>query len=608
MTPLGFQQSLTANAVLRLHVWPCSSWGGKPVKRQRLLMKNFNRQVAIAATAMLVVPNVHAIEIDTGNSDVKIRWDNTVNLTTSYRVKKQAAALTGAAVSTNAAANNTVDYGANQDDGDRNFDKGFISKRADVLSELEIGTWDYGARVSAAAWYDQVYNQNTDHDLTNSNNHTQAGFPGNKFANGTKSQHGRGGELLDAFAWSKFDVGEMPATVRLGRHSLVYGETVFFGSNGIAEAQGPIDLVKIMSSPSTEFKDVLRPVEQVSANIQLTDSVSLGGYYQFKWHETKIPAAGSYFSTADFVGAGSEYFIAVPGTSGTRHGVDAEPRDKGQFGLQVQIAPDTSDWQYGIYGARYHAKTPTVMYNEAWIAAGPTFAPTSYRWVYAQDIKTFGASATTSVGQLNVATEASVRYNAPLTSDTQSNAGGVGAPSGTGTGNNTNNPLYAVGNTAHLNVNGIYVMEPSDLWDGGSFVGELAMNRTMKVKKNRTALDPNTTSNAASLRMVFTPAYFQVLPGLDLEVPMGLGWNFLGRSSAIGNFGGGSSKAGDFSLGLKGTYQSDWEFSMNYVGYFGKAGQYLEPISGQANPNAQLSFNQPLKDRDFITLNVKRAF
>ena len=165
-----------------------------------------------------------------------------------------------------------------------------------------------------------------------------------------------------------------------------------------------------------------------------------------------------------------------------------------------------------------------------------------------------------------------------------------------------------MGDTAHLNLNGIYALEPAKYWDGGSLVGEVAFNRRMNTERNLGALDPNTTENAAALRVLFTPAYFQVLPGLDLEVPMGLGYNFYGKSSAVANFNGGSSNAGDFSIGVKGTYQSDWEFSLNYVGYFGDAGQFLEPISGQTNPNAQLSFKQSMKDRDFVTLNIKRSF
>ncbi|HEY9081289.1 DUF1302 domain-containing protein [Magnetovibrio sp.] len=565
-----------------------------------LTFLNFmRRHTAMTAVALIIAPTVQAAEIETGNPDLKVRWDNTVNVSTAFRVRNQSNKLTGRAV-----GGNGVDFGANQDDGDRNFDKGVISERVDLLTELEVSTWDYGVRLSGAAWYDRVYNQKTDHDLVNNSNRTQPGLASNKFPNPTRKQHGKNAEILDAFAWGKFDAADKPVTMRLGRHSLVYGETVFYGSNGIAEAQGPIDLVKMLSLPGTKFKDVLRPVEQLSASIQLSPEYSLGAYYQFKWRDTKIPGVGSYLSTTDYVGPGNEFYIATPGTNGSTPNADLKPKDGGQFGVQLLASPGDGDWQFGLYGARYHAKTPTAMYNEGFVVAGPNTIPTQYRWMYAQNVKTAGASASTSIGNINVAAEGSVRWNAPLNSDPQANIGAGGT--GTGAGDNASNPLYAVGRTGHLNLSAITVLEPSSLWDGGSVVGEYAFNRTLDVTRNQSALDTNTTHNASSLRVLFSPAYFQVLPGLDIEVPMGVGYNFGGRSSAVANFNGGSSDSGDFRLGLKGTYQSDWEFGINYIGYFGRTGTYLEALS--TTQGAQLSFDQPLKDRDFVTLNIKRAF
>lgn len=559
-----------------------------------------NRRFAVAAAAIVVAPSVQAAEIDLGDSDLRMRWDNTVNVSSAIRVKGQSAKLTGSST-----GGNNVDYGSNQDDGDRNFDKGIISERVDLLSEFEVGTWDYGLRLSGAAWYDRIYNKKTDHDSTNTDNSRLAGTPTGRFPNPTKRQHGKNAEVLDAFVWGKADVGDMPATLRLGRHSLVYGETLFFGSNGIAEAQGPVDLVKMLSAPGTQFKDVLRPVEQVSGNLQLTPEYSIGAYYQFRWDESKIPAVGSYLSTADFVGPGKEFFYSNPGAGqGSTVNPDLKPDNTGQFGVSFLASPGDGDWQFGVYGARYHAKTPTAMYNENFVNPGGGPVPSQIRWVYAQDIKTAGASASTSFGNTNVALEVSSRWDAPLNSDPQANIGAGGL--GTGTGNHTTNPLYAIGRTGHVNLSAIKVLEPSSLWDGGDVVAEYAFNRTMKVKRNHSARAANTTRNASAVRVLFTPAYFQVIPGLDLEVPLGVGYNFGGRSSAVANFNGGTSNAGDFRVGLQGTYQSDWEFGINYIGYFGKAGTYLEAVPTTAG--AQLSFDQALKDRDFISLNVKRAF
>src|SRR3546814_10898137 len=63
------------------------------------------------------------------------------------------------------------------------------------------------------------------------------------FLDDTRELPGRDAELLDAFVFLRGDVGEASqGTVRLGRHSLIYGESLFYGGNGIANAQGPSDI------------------------------------------------------------------------------------------------------------------------------------------------------------------------------------------------------------------------------------------------------------------------------------------------------------------------------------------------------------------------------
>jgi hypothetical protein len=222
----------------------------------------------------------------------------------------------------------------------------------------------------------------------------------------------------------------------------------------------------------------------------------------------------------------------------------------------------------------------------------------NYRWVYAQDIETYGASLTGSLGQLNWATELSYRHNTPLNTDPQVNVGLTG-------GNDEDDRLYAVGDTAHANLSGIYVLQPTFLYDGGSFLTELAYNRRLKITDNESALAQNTTKDAWALRMIFEPTYFQVFTGMDLSVPIGFGWNFAGRSSAISNFSGGSSEAGDLSLGLKATYRTVWNVGVSYVKYFGSADTFTVPHN---SPTPHLSFQQSLEDRDFISFYITRAF
>jgi hypothetical protein len=221
------------------------------------------------------------------------------------------------------------------------------------------------------------------------------------------------------------------------------------------------------------------------------------------------------------------------------------------------------------------------------------------------------------VGQLNWALEGSVRQNTPLNSDPAV----VGGPSPVlrcDTSKDT--PCYALGDTGHLQLSGIYVLQPNALWQGGALLGEIAYNRRLKVTKDIFALgpdgssagigglDPNTTKGAFAARFLFEPSYFQVAPGLDLSVPIGLGWNFGGRSSAIGNFAGGVSDGGDWTVGLKTKYQNTWNFSLTYTDYFGKAKTFTETlVQGSGSPR-QLTFGQTLKDRAYVAFSASATF
>lgn len=518
-----------------------------------------------------------AMEIDTGDSDWKVRWDNTLKYSVAYRLHSQDSELTDAPTLGGL-------YPDVQSQGDRNFDQGLVSNRLDVLSELDISHNNIGARVSGAAWYDDIYNKNTDSD-------TQR-----HFLDDTEELHGRDAELLDAFAYMRSAIGDGQATVRLGRHSLIYGESLFFGGNGIANAQGPIDVVKLLSVPGTQFKEILRPVNQISGQYQINPQLSIGAYYQFEWERSTIPGAGSYLSFFDLLGHGAGTVQSLTGP--TRNGGDIHAKDSGQGGFQIRFSPEGSDVEYGFYAAQYHDKTPSNIYaNLAAVIptpVGPAPFFDSYNQVFAENIKTAGVSASTSVGSFNFAGEASIRWDAPLVSGLQAVPPGV-------TADNDENGLFARGKTAHINLSTIYSLDPSSLWDGGTLLAELAWNRTLSVTENRAALDPNSSRDATAFRVLFEPAYFQFFDGLDLSVPMGLGIGLDGQSSAVSQAGFGTRHGGDWSVGLKANYMQSIEFGVNYVNFFGKK----DPLFDE---NAVFTYGQSLADRDFISAYVKKTF
>lgn len=544
------------------------------------------RTLVAAAAALLASGASQAFEFDTGNPDVKIRWDNTLKYSNAFRLKDRSPGLSSTQFGPAGVvgANNL-----NQDDGDNNFGKGLVSNRADLLSELDVTGRNWGGRISAAAWYDTVYHRATDNPGISANH-----SPASEFTADARSLMGRKAEVLDAFVFGKFDLADKPTTVRLGRHTLLWGESLFFGVNGIAGGQAPLDLIKLLSVPNSQFKETVRPTGKLSGQVQLSSDVAVGAYWTYEWEKTRLAPVGSYLSTSDSMGPGAERINAGPTGTFARQG-DLEARDGGQGGLQLRWRVDAIDTDLGFYATRYHATTPSNIWNTL-SGAPPALRASSYRWAYHEGVSAFGASFAKTVGEWGLAGEVSLRRNAPLASSGQSIIPAIGV----GTRyDNRDNPGYAVGETGHAQFSWLASLGPSFIAREASFLGEIAWNRRLKVTQNAQMLNPNTDRDATALRMVYAPSYRQVMPGLDLTPSVGIGYGW-GRSSAVGP-GFGVDKGGDFNIGLAGVYLGKWTGSLNYVHYLGKEGPTLDN-----NNNAQ--FRQALKDRNFLSFSLRTTF
>lgn len=540
-----------------------------------------HQALAVAVAAAIGSPASQALMIDTGNPDLRVLWDTTVKYSSAFRVEGQDSRL----------LSEPQANWPNTDDGNRNFDKGLISNRLDVLTELDLSYQRrYGFRVSAAGWYDTEYHGENDNDSPGTANPLSADY--NEFSSGTRKLHGGDAELLDAFVFGRFDLGSMPLTARLGRHTMLWGESLFLGANGIANAQAPIDVVKAQSVPNTQFKELMRPVNQVSGQLQLTPDVALGAYYQLEWEETRLPGSGSYFSGVDFLSDGAErMLLASDGSVYFERQSDIKAKDSGQGGVQLRFRSGETD--YGLYAVRYHDKTPQI-YLLPGMNAGVTdsgFRAGNYRWVYPENIRAFGFSASRTFGVVNIAGEVSVRRNTPLASDAQVDLAG--------TGDGDSNALYAVGNSLHAQVNWMASLGPSFISREAAFLGEIAWNRRTSITKNEGALNPNATRDAANIRMVYEPTYRQVYPGVDLSVPVGIGYGLNGNSSVVGAFLG--EHVGDLSVGVNATYLDVWRFGASYTHYFG-------PVDNAIDSDGHGSYKQNLADRDFVAVTLRRTF
>ncbi|WP_348752415.1 DUF1302 domain-containing protein [uncultured Aquincola sp.] len=559
-----------------------ATWQAAPARETSRVL----RRRHVVALAAMAACQAQAFEFNTGDSELKLRWDNTVKYSAMARLQKPSAGLSRTAFGpTGVVGPNNL----NQDDGDNNFSRGIVSNRLDLLSELDANWRNFGGRLSAAAWYDGVYNRDNQNQSSSANH-----SPRNEFPAETRDLMGRKAEILDAFVFGRFDVADKPVTLRLGKHSLLWGESLFFGANGIAGGMAPLDLIKLQSVPSATFKEVARPTGKLSGQVQLSPEVSVGAYVAYEWEKTRLMPAGAYLSTSDTLGPGAERINAGPTGVFVRQS-DLGARNGGQGGLQLRWRVDAIDTDLGFYAIRYHATGPSNIWNTL-SGLPPALSASSYRWVYHEGIRAFGMSFSKTVGEWGLAGEASYRQNTPLASSGQSVIPAIGV--GTGYDNN-DNPGYAVGETAHLQFSWIASLGPNFLAQESSFVGEVAWNRRVKVTRNPEMLNPNADRTATALRFTFSPSYRQVVPGLDLTPSVGLGYAW-GNSSAVGPAFG-INKGGDLSLGLGAVYLGNWNANLNYVRFLGPEGPTLD----NAN-NAQ--FKQALKDRNFVTLSLRTTF
>ncbi|MFN3985588.1 MAG: DUF1302 domain-containing protein [Rhodocyclaceae bacterium] len=575
----------TPTETLVFKAQPCQ----RRTKRERALV----RALATSFGGLLAGTAAHAFNIDTGNPDLTVRFDNTVKASSIYRVENANSNLVDSfRLLVPGVPASAFPQAQNFNAGNDNFrKKGIVSARVDLLSELDVVYQrSFGFRISAAAWYDDAYHHSTD-----AREPTNGQTPFDRFPDRTKRIAGEDAEVLDAFAFGRWDLGDgRRLSARFGRHALQYGESLFFGDNGIARAQGPIDINKLLSSPNAQFKEIIRPVPQISAQLQLTSDLSIGGYVQLGWEADRLPPSGSYFSTSNIPwGASQPEFVGIPsgelaGNHVLNRGHDDEPSDYGQFGLQVKWRIAETD--LGFYFARYHDKGGQLY------GALDVFNPADGRWFYVfpEAIKTAGVSASRTFGEVNVALEASVRDDMPLRSTNMLYPSAF-----------TGRPQFATGKTAHVNLSWLASLGPNFLANESSFVGEIAWNRVMKVNDPDHELDDGVTRSATAIQFIYTPTYRQALPGLDLNVPVGLRYTLDGHSaitpwSARGN--------GTATLGLEGNYLGVWQFGLTYSHYIGKAKPFVDSSPALTGGRPKFSDGNALADRNNIALYLRRTF
>lgn len=287
--------------------------------------------------------------------------------------------LSGAGAATTGTA-----FSENSDDGNQNFNNGNISNIGKFTTEVTFEYKNFGLFTRFTGF--------KDYENVNA---------GNRLALTDKAQRlvGQNINLQDLYAWSDFNIGDMPVSIRVGEQVISWGESTFI-QNGI-NVINPFDVSKLRT-PGAQVRDALTPVGMVSLSIAPTDALSVEGYYQYDWERTIIEPVGSYFSTNDFVGdggrkvmlgfggsafgtgfIGSDRGTAFGGLTGLINGVlpagatalaafnpdflgvlraaDDRAGNGGEFGIAFRyLAEELNDTEFGLYFINHHSRTPII--------------------------------------------------------------------------------------------------------------------------------------------------------------------------------------------------------------------------------------------------------
>jgi len=383
-------------------------------KRTQQWQKRARLPLAVAIAAGMSAP-AGAFTFNYG--EVEGAFDTSLTAAAGWRVESQnkdligQPNLDGVSLGSNTGASST-----NYDNGNQNFESGdTFSERVSGTSELYLNYAPRGEYLSSVGtfvrgryWYDF---KTKDDDFE---------YP---LSQGGKDD-ASGGEFLDAYVWTDWNVGEIPVTVRYGNQVINWGESTFI--QGGINATNPIN-VSAIRAPGAEIRDALLPVEALYTSIGLTQNITVEAYAQFGWDETRLEDCGTFFSNNDFTanGCGDIYPSSFGGNPLTEEAAIANslivererkstPDGDDQFGVALRwYSPELGNTEFGLYHVRYDSRLPYISGRVADPAGGSPLP--SYYVDYPEDIKLYGLSMNTNVpGGWSIGAEYSFRENMPL--------------------------------------------------------------------------------------------------------------------------------------------------------------------------------------------------
>ncbi|MEP4889574.1 MAG: DUF1302 domain-containing protein [Aliiglaciecola sp.] len=285
--------------------------------------------------------------------------------------------------------------------------------------------------------------------------------------------------LLDAFFYADFDIGDVPVTLRIGDQVVSWGESTFI-QHGI-NTTNPVDVTRALApgaelkevfipvgmvfasfgltenlslSAYYQYEWERSRLPQAGSYFATNDFAGEGGQAQniqlgFSGNpdinldfllESLNGLRSALLAGADSSDIAAAYLayptkVAVRGYSDAAH-TDAD--DQGQYGIKMSYySSELNDTEFSLYHINYHSQRPLISgttsdFTSAGIAQDIAFlaaneitrdnitsldAFTESQFMYPEDIKLYGFSFNTNVGETAVAGEIAYRVDEPLQID-----------------------------------------------------------------------------------------------------------------------------------------------------------------------------------------------
>jgi hypothetical protein len=304
----------------------------------------------------------------------------------------------------------------NFDDGNLNYDRGWVSFAVQGRTNFAASTQRTEAAIEAVYFYDFLNaSGDTDfHDLTDQ----------------ARDRVGRGLYLHDAYLGLKERMDDPRFSARAGNQRLRWSESPSFG-----HSISPLNPVAASRryQPGNTARDLVVAVPMLSARVARESGWAISGFYQLSFEPSEPEAAGSFLSTNDYYSPGARYLqlgqgsplvpdtdasVITPATpfgSKVPRGADRMPNDLGQFGVRLETPEFGGNaWGFAGYAMRIHTREPIVSVHTGTLdgllgISAPDYTSSGHYFVeYPEGVNVVGLSAKT---KLTASTRVNVEYS-----------------------------------------------------------------------------------------------------------------------------------------------------------------------------------------------------